>query len=68
MHGHFVDRFTIDSWKEELFRQDIELPGVYCDPVDKVALQSPFLVVSGRSDISSGFWIKVFALATGNLN
>ena len=27
MHGHFVDRFTIDSWKEELFRQDRELPG-----------------------------------------
>ena len=57
----------VKLWKEELFRRDIELPGWYCDAVDQVALHSPFLVVSGRSDISSGFWIKVFALASGNL-
>ena len=54
-------------WKEELFRQDILLPGVSAHDVEDVVLESPFLVVGGRSwsdgrSTCTG-WIKVFQLA-----
>ena len=54
----------VKLWKEELFRQDIELPlpGVSAGDVKDVVLESPFLVVGGRS-WSDDRWIKVFQLA-----
>ena len=59
----------VKLWKEELFRQDIELPGVSAGSVDDVVLESPFLVVGGRSrsDGRLNGWIKVFQLADDNL-
>ena len=50
-------------WKEELFRQDIELPGVSAGDVRDVVLESPFLVVGGGR--YNADWIKVFQLAVG---
>ena len=42
--------FKVKLWKEEMFRQDIELPGVSADAlVGDVVLESPFLVVGGTS-------------------
>ena len=66
------DIFKVKLWKEELFRQDIELPGVSACDVDDLVLESPFLVVGGHSgDSESGDrvtgWIKVFQLADDNL-
>ena len=51
-------------WKEELFRQDIELPGVRAGDVDNVVLESQFLVVCGtsRSDDTLTSWIQVFLM------
>ena len=62
----------VKMWKMELFRQDIELPGVSACDVDDLVLESPFLVVGGHSgDSESGDrvtgWIKVFQLADDNL-
>ena len=52
------DTLKVKLWREELFRRDIELPGVRADYLQDVVLESPFLVVSGRS-WSDGSWIKV---------
>ena len=50
-------------WKEELFRQNFELPGVSAsDILQYVVLESPFLVLGGLTG-----WIKVFQLAADNL-
>ena len=58
------ENFKVKLWKEELFRQDIELPGVRAGDVTDVVLRSPFLVVGGQSwpgDLATG-WIKVYNL------
>ena len=67
------DVFKVKLWKEDLFRQDIELPGVSAGDARDVVLDSPFLVVGGTTG-SSWFgegeetgWIKVFQLAADNL-
>ena len=39
----------VKVWKEELFRQDIELPGVSAGDVHHVVLESPLLVVGGTT-------------------
>merc|ERR1712227_37671 len=43
------DNIKVKLWKEELFKQDIELPGVSANHVKDVVLESPFLVVGGTS-------------------
>ena len=59
-------------WKEELFRQDIKLPGVSAGDGDHhhinvrdVVLEPPFLVVGGHNRLGKRVtsWIKVFQLA-----
>ena len=58
-------------WKEELFRQDIELLEVPTNYVGDVVLESPFLIIGGRTRSLTG-WIKVVQLAAdeqmGDLN
>merc|ERR1711952_614203 len=56
------DIFKVKLWKEELFRREIELPGVKALNVDDVVLESPFLVVGGDGWIGGRLfsWIKVF--------
>ena len=56
-------------WKEDLFRQDIEMPGVSAGDVRDVVLESPFFVVGGTdwSGDRLTSWIKVFQLAADNL-
>ena len=59
----------VKLWKEELFRQDIDLPGVSAGDVRDVVLESPFFVVGGTSRSggrNTGF-IKVFQLGADNL-
>ena len=54
----------VKLWKKELFKRDIELPGVSAGVVNDVVLESPFLVVGGISwsdDTLTG-WIKVYNL------
>ena len=48
----------VKLWKEELFRQDIELLGVSANHVADVFLESPFLIDGGRTGSLTG-WIKV---------
>ena len=59
----------VKLWKKELFKRDIELPGVSAGVVNDVVLESPFLVVGSRSWSGYRFtgWIKVFQLAADNL-
>ena len=63
------DNLKIKLWKDELFSQDIELPGVSSYGVRDVVLESPFLVVGGDGwiDGRATFWIKVFQLAADKL-
>merc|ERR1712013_878749 len=63
------DNIKVKLWKEELFKQDIELPGVSAIHVTDVFLESPFLVVGGtsRPDGRLTSWIKVFQLAADKL-
>ena len=56
----------VKLWKEELFRQDIELPGVHAYDVKDVVLESPFLVVSSH-DFLNGASINVFHLPADRL-
>ena len=48
----------VKLWKKELFRQDIELLGVPTNFVGDVVLESPFLIIGGRTRSLTG-WIKV---------
>ena len=58
-----LDILKVKLWKEELFRQNFELPGVSAsDILQDVVLESPFLVLGGLTG-----WIKVFQLAADNL-
>ena len=56
------DILKVKLWKEELFRRDIELPGVSAGAVHDVVLESPFFVVGGTdwSGDRTTCWIKVF--------
>jgi len=60
----------VKLWKEELFTQDIELPGVRAGDVADVVLESPFLVVGGRSSSGGRLtgWIQVFQFLMEDLN
>ena len=62
-------KFKVKLWKEELFRQDVELPGVPPYEVRDVVLESPFLVVGGTgwSEGRLTSWIRVFQLAADKL-
>ena len=50
------DVFKVKLWKEELFRRDIELPGVSAGQVCDVVMESPLLDVGRLTG-----WIKVFS-------
>ena len=61
------DILMVKLWKEDLFKRDIELPGVRARDVQDVVLESPFLVVGVTSWSAATRPIKVFQLAANNL-
>ena len=59
------DSAKVKLWKEEIFVQDILLPGLSADDdFNDVVMQSPILIVSGsaRSNEIVAPWIKVFQM------
>jgi len=60
------DTLKVKLWEEELFKRDIELPGVSAFDYD-VVLESPFLVVGGTSWSGDRFTVWIFQLAADNL-
>ena len=72
----WLDIFKVKLWKEELFRQDVELPGVSAGAGDggwmdqgDVVFESSFLVVCGTSSSGGRYigCIQVFQLAADNV-